>query len=356
MRKLFLKLLAMTLFTAPVYAVKVADITRIEGQSESTMHGIGLVVGLQGTGDGGDYLPAIRSLAVMLGLFDNQAQIADLADVKNVALVGLSVKVPKDGVHIGGSLDVRVSSWGKAQSLKGGHLVPCPVFGPGDPHKREPYGMAVGSVVCDDITTLTGGVIKGGCTMIDTIPMEYVVKGKLPLVIDSEIASWATASAIASIINDSEANGAGKLAVVVDPTLVVVTVPQVELAQPDGFISRVLGLAVPERLLHGESRIVINDKRGTMIISGDVEISPTVISHKGLTITTVSPKREATVQNPVASTKEMIAVDTTNTGGAKLQDLVAALDQLKVPAEDRITIIKELHKSGKLHGKLIFED
>ena len=51
----------------------------------------------------------------------------------------------------------------------------------------------------------------------------------------------------------------------------------------------------------------------------------------------------------------MIALDTTNAGGAKLQDLVNALDQLKVPAEDRIAIVKELYKTGKLHAKLIVE-
>ena len=50
-----------------------------------------------------------------------------------------------------------------------------------------------------------------------------------------------------------------------------------------------------------------------------------------------------------------VALDTTGTGGAKLQDLVSVLDQLKVPAEDRITIIKELYKTGKLHAKLILE-
>jgi flagellar P-ring protein precursor FlgI len=337
-------------------AVKIADITRIEGQQENTLSGIGLVVGLQGTGDGGDYLPAIKPLAAMLTAFSNEAQLADLADVKNVALVGLSVKVPKDGVHEGSKLDVRVSSWGKAQSINGGHLVPCPMTGPGKPEEWGMIGTAVGSVVSDDPSTLTGGIIKAGCMINRTIKMDYIVDGKLPLVLDNEIASWTTASAIAQVINDSEANGKEVIAVAVDPTLVEVTVPKAELARPDGFISRVLRLPVPDRLLNAESRVVINDKRKTLVISGDVEISPTVISQKGLTITTVSPKREPTLQNPQITTKEIVALDTSSTGGAKLQDLVAALEQLKVPAEDRITIIKELHKSGKLHAKLVYED
>ena len=92
-----------------------------------------------------------------------------------------------------------------------------------------------------------------------------------------------------------------------------------------------------------------------MIITGDVEISPVVISHKGLTITTVEPAPTPTRRNPVLTNRDVVAIDTAKAGGAKLQDLVASLEQLKVPAEDRITIVKELYKTGKLHAKLIVE-
>ncbi len=53
------------------------------------------------------------------------------------------------------------------------------------------------------------------------------------------------------------------------------------------------------------------------------------------------------------SEKSVVAIDTTQQGGAKLQDLALAFDQLKVPAEDRIAIVKELYRTGKLHAKLI---
>jgi hypothetical protein len=80
-----------------------------------------------------------------------------------------------------------------------------------------------------------------------------------------------------------------------------------------------------------------------------------VISHKGLTITTLSPMPIPTARNPVLNSKDVIPLDTTNQGGAKLQDLANAFDQLKVPAEDRIIIVKELYKTGKLHAKLVVE-
>jgi len=90
-----------------------------------------------------------------------------------------------------------------------------------------------------------------------------------------------------------------------------------------------------------------------MIVTGDVEISPVVISHKGLTISTIDPAPRPTARAPVTTTKGVVALDTTQQGGGKLQDLAVAFDQLKVPPEDRIAIVKELYRLGKLHAKLI---
>jgi flagellar P-ring protein precursor FlgI len=143
------------------------------------------------------------------------------------------------------------------------------------------------------------------------------------------------------------------LAIAVDPKNVVVTIPRSERDRPDSFISRVQRLPVP--MLPTEARVTINDRTGTLIMTGDVEISPVVISHKGLTISTVAPPPVPTPRSPIVSEKNVIALDPGNQGGAKLQDLVNALDQLKVPAEDRISIVKELYKTGKLHAKLIVE-
>ena len=92
-----------------------------------------------------------------------------------------------------------------------------------------------------------------------------------------------------------------------------------------------------------------------MVLTGDVEISPVVIIHKGLTISTINPAPVPSPRAPILTDHTAIPVDTTNGGGAKLQDLVNALDQLKVPAEDRIAIVKELYKTGKLHAKLSLE-
>ena len=86
-----------------------------------------------------------------------------------------------------------------------------------------------------------------------------------------------------------------------------------------------------------------------------MEISPVVISYNGLTIDTTTPPPVGRPGAPVVVSRTSVALDTTNQGGARLQDLVNALEQLRVPAQDRIAIIDELYSLGKLHAKLIEE-
>jgi flagellar P-ring protein precursor FlgI len=195
--------------------------------------------------------------------------------------------------------------------------------------------------------------VKRGAVMEDDMPYRFIEDGKFWLVLEDPTASWTAASTIAKMINEAEGDGSETIATAVDPKNVLVAIPPIELARPDSFISRVQRLPVP--IFPAEARVQINERTGTLIVTGDVEISPAVIIHKGLTISTIDPKPVPGPRNPMVTTKEAVALDTTNAGGAKLQDLVGALEQLKVPAEDRITIVKELHKTGKLHAKLLVE-
>lgn len=336
-------------------AVKVADITRINGQRTNTLTGFGLVVGLKGTGDGGNYLPAIRPLAAMLGKIGDPATVAELANSANVALVSLMATVPQDGARNGDKIDVTVMSLGASPSLRGGRLYICPMLGPTGQLAPDnlPFALAEGPLTIEDPTTPTVGVVKAGATMEQDLPAKYIDRGQFTLVIEDPSASWTTASTIAKVINDAESTNGETIAVAVDPKNVVVTIPRIELERPDSFISRVQRLPVP--VLPTEARVLVNERTGTMIVTGDVEISPVVISHRGLTISTINPAPVPTPRNPVVTSTSVIALDTTQAGGAKLQELLNALDQLKVPAEDRITIVKELYKTGKLHAKLIVE-
>ncbi|MGH7176476.1 MAG: flagellar basal body P-ring protein FlgI [Tepidisphaeraceae bacterium] len=344
-------LLATLGLAVPARAVKVADITRIGGQRSNVLTGLGLIYGLKGSGDGGDFLPAIKPLASMLGKFSDPATVLDLSNVSNVALVSLTATVPSNGVRDGDRIDVYVTSLGAATSLRGGRLFVTPMQGP--LAASGIFALSEGPVVLEDPSTPTVGVVKGGCVMEADLPAHYIDNGHFTLVLEDPAASWTMASTIAKIINDGLSDDGQLLATAIDPKNIVVVIPPAERARPDGFISRVQLL--PVTLLPSEARVQINDRTGTIVMTGDVEISPVVISHKGLTISTILPPTVPTPRNPVIEEQNAIALDTTNQGGAKLQELLSALDAIKVPAEDRIAIIKELYKTGKLHAKLSIE-
>jgi flagellar P-ring protein precursor FlgI len=343
---------AMLCAAPAAHAVRIADITRLGGQRTSVLTGLGLVYGLPGTGDGGDFSAAIKPLAGMLGKFADPVTVEELAKVQNVAVVGLVATIPSNGVRDGDHLDVRVMSLGAATSLKGGRLFVSPLQSP-IPNGGV-FAMAEGPLSIEDPTDPNVALVRGGAVMEADLPAKFIDHGQITFILEDPSANWTNASMIAKIINDAEGTNGETLAVAIDPKNVVVTIPPAEAERPDSFISRVQRLPVP--MLPSEARVQVNEKTGTLIVTGDVEISPVVISHKGLTITTIAPLPVPSPRAPLASTKETVALDTENQGGAKLQDLVAALEQLKVPAEDRITIVEELYKSGKLHAKLVLEE
>lgn len=350
---LILSIILTFALSAPSYGVKVADITRIGGQRTNVLTGTGLVFGLKGTGDGGDFLPAMKPLAAMLTRFADPTQVVDLTKASNVAIVNVTATVPGTGVRNGDHIDLHVASAGAATSLHGGRLFVCPMTGPlprGDKSDSGVFALSEGAIDIEDPTSPTIGIVKGGCVMEADLPAKAIDNGRFTLILEDPSASWQTASRIAQIINDL-ADDREPLAVAVDPKNIVVTIPPAERERPDSFISRVLQL--PVVLLPTEARVLINERTGTIIVTGDVEISPVVISHKGLTISTIDPKPRPTPQQPVIGSKDVVTMDTTQAGGAKLQDLAIAFDQLKVPAEDRISIVKELYRTGKLHAKLI---
>jgi flagellar P-ring protein precursor FlgI len=339
-------------FGAVARAVKIADITHIDGQRSNILTGLGLIYGLKGTGDGGDFMPAVKPLVTMLNKFNDPATVAELSKVQNVAVVSLIATVPKNGVRHGDKLDVYVMSLGDATSLRGGRLFVTPMQG--SIPNGGMFALSAGPVSVEDPSTPTVGVVKEGCVMEVDLQQSYVDNGKFKLILEDPAASWTTSSLIARTINGAESENGETIAYAVDPKEVDVNVPPPERDRPDGFISRIEQLTVP--MIPSEARVQINERTGTLIVTGDVEISPVVISHKGLTITTVAPPPVPTAANPVVKNRDVVALDTVSGGGnARLQDLVNALEELKVPVDDRITIVKELYKTGKLHAKLIVE-
>lgn len=340
------------LASSAAQAVRIADITRIGGQRTNVLTGLGLVYGLKGTGDGGDFAAAIRPLASMLKNLQDPVTVSELSKVQNVAVVSITAVVPNTGAREGDHLDLRIMSIGDATSLKGGRLFVCPMTGP-IPNGGI-FALAEGPVSLEDPSDPNVGIVKDGAVMEVDLPVKYVDNGHFSLIIEAPSANWTTASLISKTINDAEGQNGMPVAAAVDAKEVVVIVPPAEREHPDSFISRVQQL--PVLIVPTEARVQVNKRTGTLIVTGDVEISPVVISHKGLTITTMNPPPTPSARAPVVNTQDAISLDTNRQGGARLQDLVNALEQLKVPVEDRITIVEELYKTGKLHAKLIEEE
>jgi flagellar P-ring protein precursor FlgI len=338
---------------ATAQATRIADVTHLQGRRQNTLLGYGLVIGLAGTGDGGKYAASILQLQSLLAKFEIPVPAAALADTKNVAIVMIEATLPDNGVREGDRVDVRISSTGAAKSLFGGNLVSTPLQGPG---LDRIYAFASGPVRLTDPKVKTTGIISGGAVMEADVIHNYISEEwEITLVLEDVYASFALASVISEIVNEnaSEIGQLRRIARAVGPKNVIVTIPEEERVNPADFIGRVENaeLLMPPM----EARVVINRRTGTIVISENVEVGPAVISHNGMSIMTRQPAPMPTQEEPLEKEEYVASVDAPQRGhtGARLQELVDALNQLSVPSKDIIEIIENLHRLGKVTGKLL---
>lgn len=365
-------------------AVKIGDITHLQGTRVNHLVGWGLVVGLNGTGDG-KHTPSLAALAQLHRQFANPVDtLDDLSKVKNVAIVVVEATLPRDGVREGEQVDVQVSSVGAAKSLNGGYLLQTPLLGPNRNDNRGTMAMAGGALQIEDEDNPTVARIADGAVLEQDWIHNYIAFGRelsayknrsevrpldwvrpdeayVTFVIDGPHAEWAMAYTIAQAINEEASiseidsgNASERIAAAFDPRTVIVRIPESERRNPAPFIARLerLQLFMP----FTEARVTIHRKSGLIAITGDAEISPTIISYKGLTINTLIPQPDQKDQTPRTVESNFVPIDPQNKGGAKLTDLVEALRQLQVPEQDRITIVERLHRMGQLHATLKVED
>jgi flagellar P-ring protein precursor FlgI len=336
------------LLPAEAWAVRVADICRVKGQEENTLHGLGLVVGLKGTGDGGEFAPTIRALGNALQRMGNplgKAGVTELKSAKNVALVMVSATVPAGGARQGDRLDCVVTSVGAAKSLAGGYLMLTPLQGPviGSPRV---YAFGQGPVHLSDPRQPNTGSITMGCRLEEDFFNPYVKDGVVTLVLDKDQASFVVAQDVADAINQSELafqfQGTDELlARPLDGTNIAVTVPAKYREETVDFIAQVLNQRIGA--VRTEARVDINQAAGSIVISGDVEVSPAVVTHKNIVVET----------GDNVPTAVFVPVDPEQVATTKLKALVEALNAVQLPAEDIIEIIKGLDRTGKLHGRLM---
>ncbi len=339
--------------TSPAWAQRrVRDICRVKGQEENTLQGMGLVVGLKGTGDGAS-LPTTRALANMMRLMGNPLPLSpdgapmlqELKDAKNVALVMVTATVPAQGARQGDELSCKVNAL-SAKSLDGGYLLTTPLVGP-RPGEPQVYALAQGPMHLDDPSRPASARIHNGCRLETDFRNPFVGEDYITLVLQKDHATWQTAQEVAAAINseydfqDTRRPDA-RPATALDQVNVVVQIPPHYRNNPAQFVALVMDARLA--VVAASRRVVVNERAGTIVVGADVEIGPVAITHNGLTI-----------QTGETTANQFVGAETGASPRTRLEGLIQALNAIKAPPKDMIEIIKGLQRSGALYGELVVE-
>jgi len=338
-------------------ATSVQELTRLSGQGQSVLQGIGLVIGLPGTGDSGEDLVVARPLAKLLENSGNPiGSFEELAQSRSVALVMVTCTIGESGAKPDDVFDVHVSALNNPESLAGGELFLTPLRGPLP--GQGVFAVAQGPLVIEG-GNVTRGRVRGGARMIRGIAAPSISRdGSITLIIHPNYAGWTTAQLLANTINQHrlglEESG-DRIASAVDDRTVRVQIPTADLADPANFIADILGVRFDPSLLDLPARVIVNEREGIITATGDVQISPTAVTHGNLLVTTVTPPIEGTPQAPLIEENRWSGLSTGEREAGRLEDLLAAFEQLDVPVDDQIAILSVLHRTGRLHAELIID-
>lgn len=345
-----------------MHPARVKDLARFQGVRHNNLVGYGLVVGLPGTGD--DNLAytvqSMRSAASALGV---QLPPGVNPALKNAAAVMITAELPpfaKPGQRI----DATISALGRAKSLRGGTLLLAPMKGAdGSTYALAQGNLTVGGFGAEGadgsrivVNTPTSGRIPGGATVEREVPSPFAASGVLML--DLVTPSFSTAQAVADHLNQA----LGPIARAVDAV-------SIEIAAPDGARERVALAARIEAMQVTPSappaRVVVNARTGTVVISGEVRVLPAAVAHGNLTLT-VSESYQvsqpapfsrrgdtAITPNSEVRAEEAQARMALFAPGARLSDIVDAVNGLGAAPGDLVAILEALKEAGALRAELV---
>ncbi|MEL7347564.1 MAG: flagellar basal body P-ring protein FlgI [Pseudomonadota bacterium] len=359
-------LLAVILSVAPLAAqaqdIRIRDLVEFDGVRGNDLVGYGLVVGLNGTGDGLRNSPfteeIMTNLLERLGVNVQGEQFRP----NNVAAVFVTATLPAFA-RSGSRIDVTVSAIGDADSLLGGTLVMTPLTAA----DGQIYAVAQGTVIAggisaegDAASVVTGvptsGGIPAGARIEREIDFDFGTLDIVRLALRNP--DFTTAGRIEAVIN--EAFGA-QVAVMRDAGTVDFDITGTGLPSPAHAVGLVENLRVQPEI---RARVVVDQRSGTIVMGQDVRISRVAVSQGGLTIriaenadavqpnpfsqgeTIVLPRSSATIETEEGSMAEV-------TGGPTLSDVVAGLNALGVSPRDMIDILKSIKAAGALHAEFI---
>ena len=340
--------------------VRIKDIAGVQGARGNQLVGYGLVVGLEGSGDSNSAIFTAQSIVntlQKLGIVVPQGTVK----VKNVAAVMVTADLPAF-VKNGGKIDVTASSIGDARSLQGGTLIQTPLLAA----DGEVYAVAQGSLSIGGFNFGSGGSgVQKNHVNVGRIPGGAIVEKEVPtslsdgqsVSITLKEADFTTASRIAEAINAKMPQaGAQSL----DPFTVKVQLPESAKNNLIGFIAQIEGLVVTPDTV---AKIVVNERTGTVVIGGDVRVSPCAIAHGAIQVkventpvivnpapfTQGKPLVVPLKETKVKETPAKLAAINANT---TVEDLVKALNSLGVTPRDLISILQAMHAAGHISAEI----
>ena len=351
-------------------ADRLKDLTSIAGVRTNQLVGYGVVVGLAGTGDGSSGL-TLQSLQSMVSQFGLVTDAANLT-AKNAAAVMVTAEMPAF-MKPGQKLDVTVSTVGGAKSLRGGMLLMTPLLGA----DGETYAIAQGSLVVGGLG-VTGN--DGSSVIVNVPTVGRIPRGaSIERMVDTPFQStdnvllnlhqgdFSTAMRLAEAVN--EVFGP-EVATPLDASTVKIRAP-LDPSQKVSFISLLENIEIePAR---PAAKVIVNSRTGTIVIGGDVRVTPSVVTHGSLTVrinedpqvtptANVAQNAQGTVVTPgqpvVTDDSEIVIEEEPARAfifdpGVELSDVVDAINGVGASPADLVVILEALREAGALRAEII---
>ena len=354
-------LLALLPCFAAANPVRIKDLVEFDGVRGNDLIGYGLVVGLNGTGDGLRNAPFTEEIMVNMLERLGVNVTGEEFRPRNVAAVFVTAALPPFS-RAGSQIDVTVSAIGDASSLLGGTLIMTPL----NAADGEIYAVAQGSIIAGGVAAEgqagavtqgvpTAGVIPSGARVEREVDFQFAALNRVRLALREP--DFTTAARIEQAIN---ADFGRVVAFMLDAGTVELNIPEARMASTAHAVGRIENIAVaPER------RAVVDQRSGTIVMGEDVRISRVAVSQGGLTLR-VEEAPLVVQPNPFAD-GETVVVPRTNvdiqeepgTGlaevpdGTSLSEVIAGLNALGVSPRDMIDILKSIKAAGALHAEFV---
>lgn len=354
---IILACLPLTLGASPI---RIKDLVEFDGVRANDLVGYGLVVGLNGTGDGLRNAPfteeIMSNLLERLGVNVSGEQFQP----KNVAAVFVTSTLPPFA-RAGGQIDVTVSAIGDAKSLLGGTLIMTPLNGA----DGQIYAVAQGAIIAGGVSAdgqaakvvqgvPTAGMIPSGARVEREVDFDFTQLDSMRLALREP--DFTTAARIEAVINRATGRHSAEM---LDAGTVLL---QTNGRSPAHLVSQLENLTIePE----SKARVVVDQRSGTIVMGEDVRISRVAVAQGNLTLridetpmviqpnpfsqgeTIVVPRSNVGIQNEPGTGLAEVS------GGTNLSEVVAGLNALGVAPHDMIDILKSINAAGALHADFV---